>query len=151
MRSIELRGPTGESNTLEFHPRGVVACVADDEHALVMQARAALAAGNTVLMLRSHPALGARDRLLPARVVFADVLDAAAVDLVLLDVKPAQARRVRALLAAAPGKIVPVVAPDADGNYDWTRLVAERTVTINTAAAGGNTALLSLTETGAGT
>ena len=151
MRSIELRGPTGESNTLEFHPRGVVACVADDEHALVMQARAALAAGNTVLMLRSHLALGARDRLLPARVVFADVLDAAAVDLVLLDVKESQARRVRALLAAAPGKIVPVVAPDADGNYDWTRLVVERTVTINTAAAGGNTALLSLTETGTGT
>ena len=25
-----LPGPTGETNTLEFHPRGVVACIADD-------------------------------------------------------------------------------------------------------------------------
>ena len=28
---IALPGPTGESNTLEFHPRGVVACIAADE------------------------------------------------------------------------------------------------------------------------
>jgi len=41
---------------------------------------------------------------------------------------------------------VPVIVPDPDGRYDWTRLVVERTVTVNTAAAGGNAALLSLAE-----
>ena len=46
----------------------------------------------------------------------------------------------------AAGRIVPVIAPDADGGYDWARLVVERTVTVNTAAAGGNAALLSLSE-----
>ena len=49
-------------------------------------------------------------------------------------------------LAAAPGRIVPIIVPGADGRYDWTRLVVERTVTVNTAAAGGNAALLSLSE-----
>jgi RHH-type proline utilization regulon transcriptional repressor/proline dehydrogenase/delta 1-pyrroline-5-carboxylate dehydrogenase len=143
---IELPGPTGESNTLEFHPCGVVACIADSQRGLIAQARAALATGNAVLMLRSHLSLPVRDRLLPARVVLADALDPAAIDLVLLDAKQSKARSVRAKLAAFPGKIVPVVSPDAEGNYDWARLVTERTVTINTAAAGGNAALLSLAD-----
>ncbi len=145
-RRIELPGPTGESNMLEFHPRGVVACVAADRRALVAQARAAIAAGNTALLLRSHLSLHARDALDPARVVFADALDPAAVDLVLLDAPPEHARRVRRQLAAAPGRIVPVVTPDAQGRYDEASLVIERTVTINTAATGGNAALLSLPE-----
>jgi RHH-type proline utilization regulon transcriptional repressor/proline dehydrogenase/delta 1-pyrroline-5-carboxylate dehydrogenase len=145
-RRIELPGPTGESNSLEFHRRGVVACIAADPHALVAQAQAAIAAGNTALLLRSHLSLRARDALDPSRVVFADALDPATVDLVLLDASPELARRVRKQLAAAPGGIVPVVIPDAQGRYDETLLVAERTVTINTAATGGNAALLSLPD-----
>ena len=141
-----LPGPTGEANTLEFHPRGVVACIADDAESLLAQTRAARAAGNTPLWLRSPLTLAARDRLAGERVVFADVLDPAAVDAVLLDTAPARARRVHADLAAAEGRIVPVIAPDADGAYDPARLVVERTVTVNTAAAGGNAALLSLSE-----
>jgi RHH-type proline utilization regulon transcriptional repressor/proline dehydrogenase/delta 1-pyrroline-5-carboxylate dehydrogenase len=145
-RRIELPGPTGESNSLEFHRRGVVACIAADPHALVAQAQAAIAAGNTALLLRSHLSLRARDALDPSRVAFADALDPATVDLVLLDASPELARRVRKQLAAAPGRIVPVVIPDAQGRYDETLLVAERTVTINTAATGGNAALLSLPD-----
>jgi RHH-type proline utilization regulon transcriptional repressor/proline dehydrogenase/delta 1-pyrroline-5-carboxylate dehydrogenase len=145
-RRIELPGPTGESNSLEFHRRGVVACIAADLHALVAQAQAAIAAGNTALLLRSRLSLRARDSLDPSRVVFADALDPATVDLVLLDASPELARRVRKQLAAAPGGIVPVVIPDAQGRYDETLLMAERTVTINTAATGGNAALLSLPD-----
>jgi RHH-type proline utilization regulon transcriptional repressor/proline dehydrogenase/delta 1-pyrroline-5-carboxylate dehydrogenase len=141
-----LPGPTGEANTLEFHPRGVVACIADDAESLLAQTRAARAAGNTPLWLRSPLTLAARDRLAGERVVFADVLDPAAVDAVLLDTAPARARRVHADLAAAEGRIVPVIMPDADGAYDPARLIVERTVTVNTAAAGGNAALLSLSE-----
>ena len=143
---IELPGPTGESNVLDFLPRGVVACIAADERALVAQAQAAIAAGNTALLLRSHLSLRARDALEPSRVVLADALDPAMVDLVLLDAPPEQAQRVRRQFAAAPGRIVPVIVPDADGRYDETLLVTERTVTVNTAATGGNAALLSLGE-----
>ena len=49
---VALPGPTGEANTLELHPRGVVACIAADERGLVAQVKAALAHGNTVLLLR---------------------------------------------------------------------------------------------------
>ena len=143
---IALPGPTGESNTLEFHPRGLVACIAADEDALAAQARAALALGNTVLLVRDAAASRVRASLGDARVVVADELDPSAVDAVLLDVDENDARRVRGVFAAAPGRIVPIIVPDADGRYDWTRLVVERTVTVNTAAAGGNAALLSLAE-----
>jgi len=144
--SVALPGPTGEANTLEIQPRGVVACIADDAEALIAQTKAARAAGNTPLWLRSPLTFAARDRLEGASVAFADALDPGAVDAVLLDASPERAQRVRAKFAAAAGKIVPVIAPEADGSYDAARLVVERTVTVNTAAAGGNAALLSLSE-----
>ncbi len=143
---IPLPGPTGESNTLEFHPRGVVACIADDERALVAQVKAARVTGNTPLLLRDAVSLRARDSLDGGPVGYADTLDPATVDAVLLDAETERSRRVRHSLAAADGKIVPVVTPDGDGAYDPARLVVERTLTVNTAAAGGNAALLSLPE-----
>ena len=144
--AVALPGPTGEANTLEFHPRGVVACIADDASALLAQTSAARATGNTPLWLRNPLMLVARDRLTGDGVMFADTLDPSTVDAVLLDASSARARRVRVKLAAAEGKIIPVIAPEADGGYDPARLVVERTVTVNTAAAGGNAALLSLSE-----
>ena len=144
--AVALPGPTGEANTLEFHPRGVVACIADDAGALLAQTHAARAAGNKALWLRNPLTLVARDRLTGDGVMFADALDPAAIDAVLLDASLARAQRVRAEVAAAPGKIIPVIAPETDGGYDPARLVVERTVTVNTSAAGGNAALLSLSE-----
>ena len=146
-RPIALPGPTGETNTLEFHPRGVVLCIARDERTLVAQAKAALALGNTVLHApRADRARGARPSRRPAEVVLTDTLDPAAIDAVLLDVSADRARRVRTELAATDGPIVPVVVWSATARCDWSRLVVERTVTVNTAAAGGNAALLSLSE-----
>ncbi len=144
--AIVLPGPTGESNTLEFHPRGVVVCIAGDERRLTAQAKAALALGNTVLVKRDLVALRVREVLGNARITVVDRIEPGAVDAVLLDVDDDEARRVRAHFAAATGAIVPIIVPGADGSYDWARLVVERTVTVNTAAAGGNAALLSLAE-----
>jgi RHH-type proline utilization regulon transcriptional repressor/proline dehydrogenase/delta 1-pyrroline-5-carboxylate dehydrogenase len=120
--------------------------MARDERTLVAQAKAALAFGNKVLMLRDPNALAARDRLEPAEIALTDKLDPAAVDAVLLDVSADRARRMRVEFAASGGPIVPIVECGRDGHCDWTRLVVERTVTVNTAAAGGNAALLSLSE-----
>ena len=90
--------------------------------------------------------LAARDRLEPVEIMLADKLDPAAVDAVLLDVGADRARRVRTQLASSTGSIVPIVQCGRDGQCDWMRLVVERAVTVNTAAAGGNAALLSLSE-----
>ena len=143
---IALPGPTGESNTLEFHPRGTVLCMAKDQRTLVAQAKAMRALGNSVVMLREPIALAARDHLGVANVVLLDKLDPAAIDAVLLDVDTERARRVRAEMAVSEGVIVPIVAFGKNGESDWMRLVVERTLTVNTAAAGGNAALLSLSE-----
>jgi RHH-type proline utilization regulon transcriptional repressor/proline dehydrogenase/delta 1-pyrroline-5-carboxylate dehydrogenase len=144
--AIALPGPTGESNTLEFHPRGVVACIAGDEQALKTQVKAALALGNTALLRRDLNALRVREVVDDPRIVLVDRIDPSAVDAVLLDTGRDEARRVRANFAAATGAIVPIIVPSADGGYDWARLAIERAVTVNTAAAGGNAALLSLAE-----
>jgi RHH-type proline utilization regulon transcriptional repressor/proline dehydrogenase/delta 1-pyrroline-5-carboxylate dehydrogenase len=145
--TIALPGPTGESNILALHPRGSVACVADDEAALRAQVRLAIASGNTALLPRSP----VTERLAVAfgehcRIV-ADPL-AAAPDAVLFAGDAARAAAIRQALAAGDGPIVPMLYVDAQRPGDALRLVYERTVTINTTASGGNTSLLSLGEAG---
>jgi RHH-type proline utilization regulon transcriptional repressor/proline dehydrogenase/delta 1-pyrroline-5-carboxylate dehydrogenase len=141
-----LPGPTGETNALEIRPRGVVACIAADEHALLAQARAALATGNTPMFVQSIAALRARDGLDGAPAILADKLEPTRIDAVLVNLPEDEVRRLRREIAAWAGPIVPVVLPAADGGYDPSRLVVERTITFNTAAAGGNMELLSLSE-----
>ena len=52
---------------------------------------------------------------------------------------------IRREAAAAGGALQPVIGADpASGRYPLYRLVCERVVTVNTAAAGGNTSLMTL-------
>jgi RHH-type proline utilization regulon transcriptional repressor/proline dehydrogenase/delta 1-pyrroline-5-carboxylate dehydrogenase len=142
---VALPGPTGETNTLYLRPRGRIACVAETESALTAQARAAVATGNVALLAAS--ALGDRVRRLVGDgcELVPDLL-AAGPDAVLFDGDSDAAHALRRKLAALPGAIVPLVIADAAG-YDASRLVCERTITINTTASGGNASLLSLAET----
>jgi RHH-type proline utilization regulon transcriptional repressor/proline dehydrogenase/delta 1-pyrroline-5-carboxylate dehydrogenase len=143
---IALPGPTGESNTLEFHPRGAVLCMAKDERTLVAQAKAMRALGNTVILVREPMSLAVRDHLDGADIVLVDKIDPSKLDAALLDVSASRLRKVRMELATSSRAIVPVVVWKGKVESDWMRLVVERTVTVNTAAAGGNAALLSLSE-----
>jgi RHH-type proline utilization regulon transcriptional repressor/proline dehydrogenase/delta 1-pyrroline-5-carboxylate dehydrogenase len=117
-----LPGPTGESNVLSFHARGRVACIASDPAERAAQAALATSLGNAAV-----------DTVVPRP------------DAVLFAGTPAEAARLRSELARQDGPIVPVIER-CDGDYDATRLVAERTLTINTTASGGNASLLSLEE-----
>ena len=47
-------------------------------------------------------------------------------------------------LADHPARILPLIEAGPDGRYPLWRLVVERSVSINTAAAGGNTSLMTL-------
>jgi len=142
---LTLPGPTGETNTLYLRPRGRIACIAETENALTEQARAAIATGNVALLAAS--ALGDRVRrsLGAGCEVVPDPL-AAGPDAVLFAGEAAAAHALRQKLAALPGPIVPLLVAGA-GGYDVSRLVCERTITINTTASGGNASLLSLAET----
>jgi RHH-type proline utilization regulon transcriptional repressor/proline dehydrogenase/delta 1-pyrroline-5-carboxylate dehydrogenase len=143
---IALPGPTGESNTLEFHPRGTVLCMAKEERTLAAQAKAMRALGNTVMMLRDPHSLTVRDHLDGADIILVDKIDPAKIDAALVDSSDSRLHKIRAELAESPRGIVPVVISTSKGEVDWMRFVVERTLTVNTAAAGGNAALLSLSE-----
>jgi RHH-type proline utilization regulon transcriptional repressor/proline dehydrogenase/delta 1-pyrroline-5-carboxylate dehydrogenase len=152
-----LPGPTGESNELRLHGRGVLASIATTADASVQaQWQAALVAGNSLLIALPPAAREqARGVLaywqgagLPedAAQLIDEPFDAVVAALggddrvagVMAEASMAAALRQR--LAARRGAIAPLWVGDLDATL-W-RLAAEQTLTINTAAAGGNAALL---------
>ena len=139
-----LSGPTGETNTLYLRPRGRVACIADTESELADQVRAAVATGNVALLPASALGKRVRGMITQGCELVPDLL-AAQPDVVLFAGNAAAAQELRRKLSELPGQIVPLVVSGI-GGYDMTRLVSERTITINTTASGGNASLLSLAE-----
>ncbi|MEM1065688.1 MAG: aldehyde dehydrogenase family protein, partial [Pseudomonadota bacterium] len=146
---IDLPGPTGEANQLELHARGRVFCLGPDRATLLAQTVQALAAGNAVLAV----APGAEDALRPLLrngfplaalegVVAPAALGSATIDLVAFRGERSALQPIRKALAARSGPIVPIVtevlAPAA--------YATERTICVDTTAAGGNASLLAQAE-----
>ncbi|HDR9318567.1 TPA: bifunctional proline dehydrogenase/L-glutamate gamma-semialdehyde dehydrogenase PutA [Burkholderia vietnamiensis] len=143
---------TGEENTVELLARGQVLCAGESIGAIVMQAMAATAFGNEAILLRS-PIAGEVASRLAGKCRIVDATDAARIvrgDVA--GVRPAvvlvEAGQVNlpSIRAAAANMSSAVVIADANGMYDWTRLVRERVTTVNASAAGGNTQLMVLSE-----
>jgi RHH-type transcriptional regulator, proline utilization regulon repressor / proline dehydrogenase / delta 1-pyrroline-5-carboxylate dehydrogenase len=156
LASRALPGPTGESNELRLHPRGVVAAIADRaDESVFAQWLAVLAGGNTLVVAVPSEAREATLQTvsqwinagLPASAV--QLLDtpfeagavalagSEAIDGVVA--QPAYASDLNKRMAAREGAVVPLVTEPLVGCL-W-RLCAEQTLTINTTAAGGNVAL----------
>jgi RHH-type proline utilization regulon transcriptional repressor/proline dehydrogenase/delta 1-pyrroline-5-carboxylate dehydrogenase len=106
----------------------------------MVQVAACLATGNRAcvgaLPEDLPPAFAAQ--VLPAR---GDGIDGC--QAVLFEGGPEGLRRLATAVAAAEGPIRPILTPQ-DGLYRLDMLVAERSVSTNTAAAGGNASLMSL-------
>ena len=137
---MELTGPVGERNEYMTLPRGLVLCMARSREALMAQVGAAVATGNRALI--ETDALGALPPALGSviqqaedarRLSFDAVLFAGSADELLVLVRQ---------LAAQDGPIVPVYVADPEGRYPLEFLVLERSVSVNTAAAGGNANLM---------
>ena len=141
---VTLPGPTGETNTLSLVPRGRVGCIADDDDALESQLRLVGATRNVAVLVTESQRRRASRLGVPCELV-ADVL-AAPLDAVLFAGSEERARQARLALAAREGPIVPLIRVDAQHPGDPLRLLSERTISINTAASGGNASLLSLME-----
>ena len=144
--SMDLPGPTGETNRLSFTPRGTVLCAPGSAVGLLNQLAATLATGNRALVLAPTPESIPTD-LPPAvkervRFVGKEEIDAADIAIALVDT--GLAGLLRTQLAARPGAIVGIVDTDALVPVDLWRLVAERAVCVNTTAAGGNASLMTL-------
>jgi len=140
-----LPGPTGERNTLTFAPRGRLFCQASDVDTLLDQFAAVIATGSTAVLtdnalgqevhsllppeLREHVALCAEGALAGIAGVLLDRADPL----------------LRQRLAASDGPLLPVYRPAPEsGHYPLYRMLAERVVSTNTTAAGGNTTLMTL-------
>ena len=141
---MTLNGPVGEDNRLRFLPRGTVLGFASSIHDGLRQFGAALATGNRFLLHDNEAAKRLLDGLpkpLRARIASAAAWEAGNFDAVLV-CDEARARDIAQTLARRPGPIVPVLS--CDPGYDMNMLVKERTVSINTAAAGGNASLMTI-------
>ena len=142
---VDLPGPTGEANTLTLAPRGRVLCLGPDAEALLAQAVQALAAGNAVLAVAPGASAALQPltgKGLPVAAIEGtpDALDLKplGIDVVAFAGEADQVRAIRQALAERDGPIVPLVTemlyPAAYAH--------ERSVCVDTTAAGGNASLL---------
>ncbi|MCZ6831210.1 MAG: bifunctional proline dehydrogenase/L-glutamate gamma-semialdehyde dehydrogenase PutA, partial [Gammaproteobacteria bacterium] len=156
-----LPGPTGESNQLFFESRGVVTILLTGAATLdegLTQIVAALLAGNAVLALvdaahetaAQHCAGGLLEAGLPASLftvlplaVAKVVLSDPRVQGVLLPAGSGLEKSVQQLLAHRQGALVPLISDRIETGL-LMRLIIEKTVTIDTTAAGGNTSLMTM-------
>ncbi|MCY0389154.1 trifunctional transcriptional regulator/proline dehydrogenase/L-glutamate gamma-semialdehyde dehydrogenase [Robbsia sp. Bb-Pol-6] len=152
--SVQLAGPTGERNTYSLGARGTVLCVPMTELGARAQFAAVLATGNRALFdggpgkafaahLGQVPGLGAR--VAAAQ----DDLARDAFDAALFEGDGDALRTLSRQLAERDGPIVTVQGLPAgaieDGeDYILERLLLERSVSVNTAAAGGNANLMTI-------
>ena len=114
----ELPGPVGERNTYGERPKGTILCIARDVAERAVQQAAAKATGNRITDDPSVPHIAAA----------------------LFSGGPEDLRALNQRLAAREGPIVPVyVAP-----YPVEFLGAEVSLSVNTAAAGGNASLMTI-------
>ena len=151
--SIELPGPVGERNVYTLRPRGRIAALARTEAGLLVQLGAILATGNEAVVESGNTARAALADLPPeiaARITVATTIDDVA-DLrgVLSEAEPDALLALNARLASRDGPIlqmqsVSLSKREAGADYDLDRLLEECSVSINTAAAGGNASLMSI-------
>ncbi|MDR6215067.1 trifunctional transcriptional regulator/proline dehydrogenase/L-glutamate gamma-semialdehyde dehydrogenase [Paracidovorax wautersii] len=147
--SATLPGPTGERNQYTLAPRARTLCLAASDGDRLAQLAAILAVGGTAVWPQ-HEAAALRGQL-PATVqeriaLVSDWQDGAvALDAVLHHGDADSLRRVCAAVAQRPGAIVGVtgLAPGAT-DIPLERLVIERALSVNTAAAGGNASLMTM-------
>ncbi|WP_348645280.1 bifunctional proline dehydrogenase/L-glutamate gamma-semialdehyde dehydrogenase PutA [Methylobacterium sp. BTF04] len=150
---ITLAGPVGECNRYGLHPRGPILCLPETESGLIAQVAAALATGNTIrLVAPAH--LRAFAKTLPEAVrsviASADKADALGCAAILIEGDPAAIQAATRMAADLAGAIIPILAASAagldrtDADYPLEWLMRERSVSINTAATGGNADLMTL-------
>ncbi len=142
---LKLPGPTGEDNLLRFVPRGQVAAVADTLAGTVHQLLAALASGNRVMLaeLKQNRALcNALPELVRQSLMLVEDIRLAHWDALLLDTGKDETDAWQRVLSQRPGPIVPLLLPEP--TYQLHMLIHERTLSINTTAAGGNASLMAM-------
>ena len=150
----ELPGPVGERNVYLLKPRGRVVALPNTEFAALLQLGAILATGNRAILEAANPAartLAALPKEISARIdtvlSWQTAQDIAAV---LFAGDHDALRQVNRVAARLDGPIIVVQGATstglADGSEDYALelLLAEVSISTNTAAAGGNAKLMTI-------
>ncbi|NKE68361.1 trifunctional transcriptional regulator/proline dehydrogenase/L-glutamate gamma-semialdehyde dehydrogenase [Ramlibacter sp. RBP-2] len=147
-RSKVLAGPTGERNVYRLVARQAVLCLAQRDEDRLVQLGAVLAVGSRAIWPEQTWPLVAR---LPAEVQACIAIardwsaPEVAFDAVLFHGAVDELARIRAQLAQRPGPVVSVERLEpGETAIPIERLLVERSVSINTAAAGGNATLMTM-------
>jgi len=151
---IALPGPTGETNTYMVEPRGAVYCVAATEAGARAQWSVARRTGNHAWFADTAAARALLATLDAeqggqAGILADDEVDQADYQAVLFEGDGDALQALNQRIAQRPGPILSVhgLTPDAiaaGAGYVPDRLLAERSISVNTAAAGGNASLMTI-------
>ncbi|MDH3859794.1 MAG: aldehyde dehydrogenase family protein, partial [Gammaproteobacteria bacterium] len=140
-----MPGPTGETNQLSMHPRGVVLCLGPTRGDALLQAVAALAQQNAIVIVAEQATqLAQRLQQFGMAVGIDGSVEAATlrmldgIDAVMSRARAEQLRAYRIALADRNGKLIPLIC----GVDELDRLIVERHLCIDTTAAGGNASLI---------
>ena len=151
---LDLPGPVGEANTYSLRPKGPVLCVPATEFGLLVQVGAALATGNAARVFAPSASLAGFADALPAElrpsVAIIGSRTASGCVAALFEGGSESLRGLVHEIAELHGPIRPVFAvmPDplrvGTENYPLEFLLEERSISTNTAAAGGNASLMAI-------
>jgi RHH-type proline utilization regulon transcriptional repressor/proline dehydrogenase/delta 1-pyrroline-5-carboxylate dehydrogenase len=157
--AVTLPGPTGESNQLYLESRGIIALVLDEGTQLTESLKlvfSALLAGNAVIILADQSLdrnmdnhindfikSGLPEKLL-TRLPYESarlILTNPGIHGVLVTVASESVKDVQRLLATSEAALIPLIREHNHSRL-LNRLVVEKTITIDTTAAGGNASLM---------
>ncbi len=145
---ILLTGPTGEDNTYALVARDCVLCLADEKGDLLSQLVAVLSAGSKAVWVRNaltEAVFKSLPKAIQAHVqLVADYLaEDVLIDSVLFHGDADQLLMVNQALSEKAGAIIGVAAfARGERCIPLLRLLVERSISVNTAAAGGNANLM---------
>jgi RHH-type proline utilization regulon transcriptional repressor/proline dehydrogenase/delta 1-pyrroline-5-carboxylate dehydrogenase len=144
-RSIELPGPTGESNTLSYHSKGCVLCLGPSDADALQQSIVALALGNSVMSMLNQQdfnqlinlGIDSNTLLRMNKGPNNEFLGNDYYDAILYG---GNTKTIELAVLDRNAGITPVIDSI---NEPW-RLLNERVTTVDTTASGGNANLLAL-------
>jgi len=141
-----MPGPTGETNRLSVHPRGLLLCLGPSAEAALHQAISALVLGSRVVMIadgisdalaefkKAHlPVTGVEGYLNPQALGQIAGFDG------VMTLSDAEVKQdYRQALAGREGMLIPLITE----SNATDRLIIERHLCVDTTAAGGNASLI---------
>ncbi|WP_180085306.1 trifunctional transcriptional regulator/proline dehydrogenase/L-glutamate gamma-semialdehyde dehydrogenase [Acinetobacter sp. YH12103] len=150
-QSFSLQGPTGEENQYMILPRESVLSLAHTEQDQIQQILAILSVGSRPAVLAENTFvlkyLQTMPKAVAARFKVIQDIESGEFDAVLHHGDAAELIDLQKRIAARKGPIVGITHLNS-GNHDIPveRLVLERAISINTAAAGGNASLMTMSH-----